>query len=348
MSRPCPNRFCHRYAMALLPGKVSPFRVLEGVRLTSLLKTYARVAEACTTLNQLRGFQANLESLLTPIERQFFIRWLLKRSSVVERVSAQFLSSSVSWLHRPSRSVLNDSMRAQGVSWALVLRARQKLASSRSVAGFRRLENTRGWALYRAETEKSRVLLICWQGSAGRLMTTMPDFLQALPSGTDVLLLKYVRPGGYLNGLPGLGGNLAEAACGLREKVGRLQYEKVITLGSSAGTGPALLASLETRSERTILHGPFDPTSSEISSSWDAFLARWKYSLETGSQLPRIFYLVGADCTGDIANAQKLQAALGGEVHEVPGAGHNVVEPLLQTGRLAQWLRFAIYSDSNS
>jgi hypothetical protein len=179
-------------------------------------------------------------------------------------------------------------------------------------------------------------------------MTPMPDFLQALPSGLDVLLLKYVRPGGYLNGLPGLGGNLAEAAFGLRKKLASLQYEKVITLGSSAGTSPALLASLEIRSERTILHGPFDPTSSEISSSWDAFLARWTDSLETGAHLPRIFYLVGADCTRDIANGKKLQAALGGEVYEVPGAGHNVVEPLLQKGRLAQWLRFAIHSDANS
>lgn len=178
-------------------------------------------------------------------------------------------------------------------------------------------------------------------------MTPMADFLAAVPFGVDVLLLKFVRPGGYLNGLPGLGGNLTEAIIGLRNKVASFHYERVITLGSSKGTGPALLSSLETSCERTILHGPFDPTSSEIIFSWEVFLGRWTNSLATGGRMPRIFYLVGEDYPQDIANAKQLQAALGGEVHKVPGAKHNVVEPLLQTGRLAQWLEFAIYSIAN-
>jgi hypothetical protein len=109
---------------------------------------------------------------------------------------------------------------------------------------FTRFMLTEGIRIFAGRSEPAgRVLIVAFPGNGGRLMMPLPIILQHLsPRQVDVVMVPDWKKANYRYGVPPLGNSLAEAL----PKLGKLLprgYDRIVTLGTSSGGIPSVLAA---------------------------------------------------------------------------------------------------------
>lgn len=109
---------------------------------------------------------------------------------------------------------------------------------------FQRFMLTEGIRIFAGATEPAgRVLIVAFPGNGGRLMMPLPIILQHLsPRQVDVVMVPDWKKSNYRYGIPPLGNALEEALPKLRRHLPG-GYARVVTLGTSSGGIPSLLAA---------------------------------------------------------------------------------------------------------
>jgi len=126
---------------------------------------------------------------------------------------------------------------------------------------FERSEVLRGVTFYTADAGSTdrKTMIIGFSGLQHRLMAPTSWLLDCLnPMLYDVVVLRDFSKLTFARGIPGLGAEFLEAMTNLRSRVDMHAYRNVISLGTSGGAIPALLAALLLELNRGISICPED------------------------------------------------------------------------------------------
>ena len=175
---------------------------------------------------------------------------------------------------------------------------------------------------------QDKTLLVCFSGNARRLMLPISVFLQCLdPQTIDVVLLRKgedKRP--YLAGLQGICNSFVELLEHIDALVPAHPYHRTITLGTSSGGFPALMAALAMDAARGV-------------SICGALLPEQRQSQSSTRQETEIVLVHGAEFAPDHDSAQAIRAIYGGSLCPIAGVSeHNVLNALRARGELARFL----------
>lgn len=108
----------------------------------------------------------------------------------------------------------------------------------------------------RVTPSSDKTALICFTGSARRMMLPAATFLQALPAVRfDVVMLKDEQRLHYQAGIDGYADTLAGLMQRLATDLGAGSYRRIVTMGASMGGFPALRAGILMQADRAISLG---------------------------------------------------------------------------------------------
>lgn len=108
----------------------------------------------------------------------------------------------------------------------------------------------------RVSPSADKTALICFTGSARRMMLPAATFLQALPASRfDVVMLKDEQRLHYQAGVEGYAETLAELVQRLAKDLDTGSYRRVVTMGTSMGGFPALRAGILMQADRALSLG---------------------------------------------------------------------------------------------
>jgi len=178
---------------------------------------------------------------------------------------------------------------------------------------------------------RDKTLLLCFSGNARRLMLPIALFLQCLDPGSFDLLL--LRKGNdmksYLSGLEGICDSLGE----LIEHVDAMTpisiYRRVITLGTSSGGFPAVMAAITIGATRGV----------SICGAYPHDLSQHKMCAPDRGKASDIVLVYGAEFEPDFKAARAIAAVYGGSLAPIAGVGeHNVLNALRARGELNTFL----------
>lgn len=104
-----------------------------------------------------------------------------------------------------------------------------------------------------------RTLVVSFPGNGGRLMMPLPIILQHLPaSSIDLVIVPDRIKASFRKGIPALGGTVEEALVKLKEHLPK-GYQRLVTLGTSSGGVPSLLAAAEFGADMVLAVGAGHP-----------------------------------------------------------------------------------------
>lgn len=193
-----------------------------------MIDLFERQVVKCRSINQFNRLHIALENRLTPLEVRDLSILIARRYSS---------TPSAFWIEK-----LWNSRRLAGktVPEGYV---RQRLKP-----------NLYLYSGYGARREKT--LVVGFAGASRKLFLPISDFLQNMDSSTaDVLLVSPHSESYYKNGILGLGSSLGEVLSVLKNVIEPLGYRRVVSLGTSSGALPALLAAIHLGFERGICVG---------------------------------------------------------------------------------------------
>ncbi len=211
----------------------APRRVLPlPSHLDRACQVYLRSMRRHRTENQLNRIHIALENYMTPAEVRHFDATL-------------------------ARETPDTAARR----WIAVLRGGLPVNRARP-AEFERRTLFEGVTLYTADvgTTAEKTLLFAFAGRFLRLMLPTPWVLDCLnPALYDVVILRDVSRLSFARGIRGLGSDLFEVLSHLARHVDPRDYRNAISLGTSGGGIPALVAAILLELDRGISIGGQDP-----------------------------------------------------------------------------------------
>ena len=191
-------------------------------------------------------------------------------------------------------------------------------------------------------TKEQKTLLLAFTGYFQRLMVPTPSVLDCFePALYDVILLRDFSQAFFSRGIPGLGEDFAAMLSNLRRTVELGAYRNCISLGSSSGGLPALLAAIQLGLSRGISIGGMDfaQLADKLKSqglSDEPYAALLESRREPFPELLLVF------CGGnavDAAAATALQARVPSRLWEIKSCkGHGVLPTKLMRGQLPSFL----------
>ncbi len=198
---------------------------------------------------------------------------------------------------------------------------------------------------------RDKTLLICMTGRSFRMMVPISILLQHLPAASfDVLVFRDPLKNGYRTGIRGLGSNLEELIGGIDRLIPHDRYQRVVTLGVSAGGLPALLVCMTLQFSKGIAisgNSPDDPRWQGYGGGLHRTLANL---IEQPGYDPNLLVMYGADHVADRESARRLAELLPAQLLEVRSdaagldIGHNVLYPILAQSRLGDFLERVVDS----
>ena len=285
----------------------------EG-RLDRAFRVYRRRIARCRTENQQNRVHIALDNYMTPAEVRHF---------------AAALSGDAS--DSPSRR------------WIAALVRSMPVNQPRPVE-FERREILKGVTHYSANARDAseKTLIIGFSGIHHRLMAPTPWLLDCLnPALYDVIVLRDFSKRCFAFGIPGLGGELFEVLSGLTTHVDPRAYRNAMSLGTSGGGVPAILAAIRLGLHRGVSICPPD-------FPWfAAYLKRLGVNDEPYAAVlasrprpyPHLVLVCGAEKKDDLAAAVGLHARLPSQLMKVRNcAQHGVLKWHIERGTLRAFL----------
>lgn len=177
---------------------------------------------------------------------------------------------------------------------------------------------------------RDKSLLVIFSGNGRRPMMPVSVFLQFVNSRSwDVVVLKKCARNSYLLGLEGISADLPGLIECLRSTIASGRYQRVITLGTSAGGFAAIWAAVLLSADRGVSVGGSPPRPLPQSLRGDQ---------GTASRADLCF-VYGAGATADYQAALLLLGIFGGRLRSVPEVDkHSVLGHLLKRSQFAQFL----------
>ena len=261
------------------------------------MQDYADLARQCRTRNQFNRLHIDLERLLTP-----------------EEIFALGRLALATALPKPTQAWLKD---LRGLSPEMFV----------APTLFSRLEISETVSLYRdgtlSRSEKS--LLVAFTGNYRRLMMPIAVFLQSLDSRSwDVILLRQDGERPYFPAAGPDPADLMSAMLSAGPDFRRSDYRRLVTIGTSGGGFPAIVAAVAIGASRGISVSGRMPRERPLLSA----------------EAPRdLVFVYGESHPVDRDQALSMQSLFTGRLRPVPGvAEHNVLYSLLRQGELAPFL----------
>ena len=214
-----------RRVLLARPAPSTPGRLERAYRL------YRRRISRCRTENQRNRVHIALDNYMTPLEVRYF-----------------------------ASALAGEPPDAPSRRWIATLAKSMPVDKVRSVE-FERSEVLRGVTFYTADAGSTdrKTMIIGFSGLQHRLMAPTSWLLDCLnPMLYDVVVLRDFSKLTFARGIPGLGAEFLEAMTNLRSRVDMHAYRNVISLGTSGGAIPALLAALLLKLNRGISICPED------------------------------------------------------------------------------------------
>lgn len=288
-----------------------------------LLRFFRRVLHHCPTAAQLRKALATLDHRLTPGDVQALHDAYLGNQLIAPNAASKFHDVLAPWFDR-----LRDMMQQSGKS-------RPEPYSSNRVAPTVTLFAGPG-------DTAAKTLLICFAGAGSRqLIVPNPALLQHVDATRfDVLVIAEPLKQGYRLGVPLLGSNITEVVHWLGRQGLIGNYDRVRTLGCSAGGHAAIIAACYLQAELGISVGGRFHSERYPRRILDRVFSVWK-AARRGTP-PPILACFAADKTRDrnfarimgwLTGARQVKVELANE--EI---GHLVFERLLARGELLPFL----------
>ena len=194
-------------------------------RLERAYRLYRKRIVRCRTENQLNRVHIALGNYMTPAEVRYF-----------------------------EAALAGDPPDSPSCRWIGGLRDLMPTQKIRPIE-FQRKGVLKGVTHYTAEvgSREQKTLILGLAGHFHRLMMPMPCLLNCLnPALFDLIVLRDFSRVLFTSGIPGLGGDFFEALSNLRRQFDLGSYRNTITLGTSSGGLPALLAAILLKLDRGI------------------------------------------------------------------------------------------------
>ena len=286
----------------------------EANRMDRAYRLYRRYTRRCRTENQLNRVHIVLDNYMTPAEVRHF---------------AVALSGEAA-----------ESPRRR---WIATLERSMPVKAARPVE-FERHEHLKGVTHYTASASPTaeKTLIIGFSGIHHRLMMPTAWLLDCLnPRLYDVVVLRDFSRRSFALGLPGLGNDLLAALSGLRKYCDPRGYKKTVSLGTSAGGVPAIIAAIALDLDRGIALCP----------SHHLWYAEYVKALGVNEQsyaavlasrprpFPDLILVSGADKKDDLAAAVALHAVVPSRLWKLRNcAQHGVLKWQMERGTLRAFL----------
>lgn len=278
---------------------------------------------------------------MTPLELVELHKFLLQHSQLAtappkgEASSTALPNAIGTQINEAERTILQRA-------WISELHSKYLLARKVPAESFTRHKLCKGIYIFSEPGEKrSKTALVCFTGSAHRMMMPTPVFLQNLvSSNADIIYLRTKKGDGYRTGVVGLGDDLETSIQLLNTLIKRQGYGRVACIGVSAGGLPAIIAGLEIEADTVLSVGAGNPNDAKwpLRTSSNG-LGKFNKSTDYKSHYPDIYLVHGALYQND-ANANKAIAAkikTTGTI-SVPNSSHVVFYDLLKRGLLSELL----------
>ena len=226
-------------------------------------RLYDRLFDRCETENQLAQAQIALENRLTPAEAY----------AIADHIESAYAEGPVrrriTWLRieRDRRRRAKEPIGApraaprylravQAVQWAQGARHQLDL-SGRPAAPIDRLWLRGGATMYRSRVPGPRTLLVGFAGNLRGFMMPTQVFLQFVGERpVDVLKLEVPRGIGYIRGVAPISHDFPSTLDWLQSVIDDGGYDRVVTVGTSGGGLPALLAGSRLGVDAAFAAGP--------------------------------------------------------------------------------------------
>jgi len=186
-------------------------------RFERAFRLYRRRVGRCRTENQSNRLHIALDNYMTPAEVRYF-----------------------------AAALAQDAADSLSRRWITTLVGSMPIKKVRSVE-FERTELRKGVSLYSTNdgSRNHKTLVIGIAGLHHRLMAPTSYILDCLnPALYDVIILRDFSGRAFAFGIPGLGGDFFEALSGLRALVDPRAYRNALSLGTSSGGLPAVMAAI--------------------------------------------------------------------------------------------------------
>jgi hypothetical protein len=288
--------------------------VSASSRLEREYRLYRRRIARCRTENQINRVHIALGSYMTPFEVRYF-------DAALERDDPGSIS----------RAWFTDFMRL------MPLRQLRQ-------AEFERRGVLKGLSIYSAQlgSPEQKTLLICFAGNFHRLGLPSSTLLDCLdPALYDVIILRDLSLRVFSWGIPGLGEDFFTTVAALRRYVDLSAYRNSITLGTSSGSLPALLAAILLETDRGIyINGTDLPQFAAYVKSFGVSDAPYAEALARRPEpFPDLLLVYSGQHAEDAGAAKALHERVPSRLLGVANCGtHGVLGWKLTKGRLPSFL----------
>ncbi|HET7096405.1 MAG TPA: hypothetical protein VFJ68_03385 [Casimicrobiaceae bacterium] len=293
-------------ALTALNEAGAPVAASAAERMERALRLYRKRIARCRTPNQVNRVHIALANYMTPAEARYF-RSALAANPADYADSAD--SADRQWIVDLADLMPTDAVRPCEF---------ERRGLSTSVTHYTADVSSR----------ERKTLIIGFTGNFHRLMLPSAWLLDCLnPALYDVLVLRDFARCSYAAGIRGLGDEFCSALANLATRIDAGAYRNVVSLGTSSGALPAILAAILLRLGRAVAIGAQDlPRVAALLKARGLSDETYATLLASRPQpFPEVLIVCGADYAVDVAAATSLQQRLPARVLRVRGCAEHAV-----------------------
>ncbi len=297
-----------------------------------IVRLFQRTFSYCHTVAELNKALITLEHRLTPVELEVLYEINLSRQLISSRTAEKFHIALDNWLQK-MKSMMMDSGKNN-----------PELYDSYRISPY-----VKHFVGPGSTTDKT--LLICFS-EAGAHGLGMPNavLLQHIDSSRyDILIISEPLNENYRKGVPHLGKNVTEVITWIAKQNFISNYKRLRTMGSSAGSYPALIAGNVLGAELVVSIGGRFYTKSHPIKSLERVFMSWKTMRNRNCS--HVLMCYAKDESRDHHYAKYMAMLSGGSLMAVEFTNGNVdhlfLRQLVEYGELDSFLSRTIFADVN-
>lgn len=294
---------------------------------------FQRVVSYCHTVAQMNKAFSTLEHRLTPIEIECLYNWHLNGQLIPKKVATKFQTATFDWLKEMKTLMLNSG------------KQQPEPFVSRRIS-----PNTTLFSGSGSPTNKT--LLICFPPDDIRHLTIPNAALMQHTNSEhfDLLIISDPFNEAYRLGILPFGQYLNEVIEPLASNTLINEYNRIRTLGFSAGAYPAIIAGCLLKAEMAFsISGRFH-RKKHILKNIDKVITTWR-TVRKG-YCPQIAFSYSKDNSRDRRYARTISKISGGSKIAIEikdeKTRHLILQRLLERGELAEFLASTIFAEINN
>ena len=295
-----------------------------------VIRLFQRVFSYCSTVAQLNKALSTLEFRLTPVEVEILYESNEASLLIPSSAPGKFHTALSQWLQKIKLMMLGSGKK-----------------EPESFVSQRVSPNATYFVGQSSPAEKT--LLVCFSVAGGRsLMMPNAVLMQHTDSVRyDLLIVSEPLKENYRLGVPHLGTSVTRVVEAIAKFEFLEKYDRIRTLGSSAGSYPAIIAGYHLGAELAVSVGGRFHKKSRLKDSLQRILTTWQ-AVQKGN-CKRVLMSYATDDSRDSRYAKIIGMLCGGSLVAVEftneSIGHSILQRLVERGELAPYLERTIFAD---